>query len=311
MKYFITGGAGFIGSHLAKELLKEGKVTVYDNLSLGRRALIRDLEKNEKFRFIRGDLKNLKKLKRAIAGHDVVFHLAANSDISKGAKYTDIDLKNGTIATYNVLEAMRINDIKKIVFSSSSAIYGEAKKMPTSEDYGPLFPISLYGASKLASEALISAFCHNYDMQAWIFRFANIVGSHGTHGVIIDFIRKLRRNPKELEVLGNGKQAKPYLHVSDCVFGIIYGFKHSNEQLNFFNLGCRGNTSVKKIAENVIKRMGLKKVKIIYTGGKRGWKGDVPIVSYNVSKIEQIGWKARHSSDDAVKIAIKELIEEK
>ena len=307
MKCFVTGGAGFVGSHLVDELMKEHSVTVYDNLSLGKEKHISHHLKNRKFRFIKEDLLDLEVLKKAIEGHDVVFHLAANSDISNN-KVTDIDLKKGTLATYNVLEAMRLNSVKKIVFSSTSSIYGEAKAKPTPEDYGPLLPISFYGASKLACEGLISAFCHNFKMQAWIFRFANIAGERGTHGVIVDFIRKLEKNNKEMEILGNGEQAKPYLYVKDCVDGMIYGFHNSSDEVNYFNLSSDGSTSVRKIASILVEEMGLKDVKFNFTGTSRGWTGDVPKVEMDTRKLARLGWKSRLSSDESLRKAVRELL---
>lgn len=308
IKYFVTGGAGFIGSHIVDRLVEMGFVTVYDNLNLGSREFIKHHLHKKNFQFIQADLLDFDFLKESIKGCDVVFHLAANSDINEGTKKSNTDLLQGTIATYHVLEAMRLNDIKKIVFASTSAIYGEPKTMPTPEDYGPLFPISLYGASKVAGEALISAFCHLYEMQAWIFRFANIVGERGTHGIIVDFVNKLQRNPEELEILGNGKQAKPYLYVKDCVDGILFGFRHAFDTVNYFNLGCHGNTSVRKIAAFVVEQMNLKDVRFVYTGGDRGWKGDVPLVEYDIKKMSNIGWNANYNSDEAVKIAIKKYL---
>jgi UDP-glucose 4-epimerase len=311
-KIFITGGAGFIGSNLVEELLKEkAKVIVYDNLSLGRKEFIIPFLKNSSFKFIKADLLNKKKLEESIKGTDIVFHMAANSDIPYGIKHPEVELKNGTIATSNLLEAMRKNNVKKIVFASTSAVYGDKPKIiPTPENYGPLFPISFYGASKLASEALISAYCHNFNFQAWIFRFANIIGKNGTHGVVFDFIKKLKKNPKELVILGDGEQAKPCLHVKECVEGMIYGLKKADQQLNFFNLACRGAIKVKKIAELVVKEMGLKNVRFKYTGGKRGWPGDVPQVRLDSKKMKKLGWEAKLTSDEAVKLGIKELVKQ-
>ncbi len=311
MRLFVTGGAGFIGSNLVDRLVRDGHyVTVYDDLRAGCREFLALHEKCENFSFVQADLLDLGTLVGAITGHDAVFHLAANSDITESRRKSDLDLHVGTIATYNVLEAMRRTRIRQIIFSSSSVVYGEPSIIPTREDYGPLFPISLYGASKLASEGLISAFSHNFDFQAWIFRFANICGRHGTHGAIVDFVRKLRKDPHRLEVLGNGKQAKPYLHVSDCVDGILFGWKKSSLQLNCFNLGCSGATTVTRIAGLVIAAMQLGEVEIAYSGGDRGWVGDVPQVRLDCTKLESLGWKARNPSEEAVRLAVEELVGE-
>lgn len=309
MKVFVTGGAGFIGSHLVDKLIDKGNtITAYDNLSSGKKQYIQQHLENDNFTFIKADLLDLKRVKKEIKDHDVVFHLAANPHVRLGEKQTDLDLKHETIATYNVLESMRANDIEKIVFSSSSAVYGETPEISLPETYGPTLPISLYGAGKLASEGLISAFCGTFDFQAWIYRFANVVGIRDTHGVIVDFINKLKKNSKELEILGDGKQRKPYLHVIDCVEGILFGFEHSHDMINLFNLGCDTNTTVTRIAEMVAEEMGLKDVPFKYTGGKRGWKGDVPRFQLDASMMNKLGWKERYTSDKAVKKAIKEIL---
>ena len=309
MKVFITGGAGFIGSHLTDKLVDTGyDVTVYDNLSSGEEKYIQHNFEKDNFNFIEGELLDLEKIKKEIQGHELVFHIAANPFVRLGETQTRLDLEQGAIATYNVLEAMRLNDINKIVFSSSSVVYAETPVIDIPETYGPTLPISLYGAGKLAAEGLISAFCGTFDFQTWIYRFANIVGSRGTHGVIIDFIDKLRKNPKELEILGDGRQQKPYLHVSDVVDGILHGYQNSHDQINLFNLGCDSNTTVTKIAEMVVEEMGLTDVKFNYTGGSRGWKGDVPRFQLDAKKINTLGWKARYTSDDAVRKAIQEVL---
>jgi UDP-glucose 4-epimerase len=310
MRHFITGGAGFIGSHLVDKLISHGDVTVYDNLSSGKKEFIRHHLDKPYFSFIKADLLDLERLTKEMVDYDVVFHLAANPDARLGLDDTSLDLKQETLVTYNVLEAMRLNGITKIVFSSSGTIYGETPVIPLPEDYGPVLPISLYGAGKVASEALITAFCHTFDMQCWIYRFANIVGNRGTHGVIFDFIHKLKRNPNELEILGDGTQEKPYLSVEDCVEGMLFGFKNSDERVNFFNLGCESTTNVSSIARMVVEEMGLKNVKFKFTGGDRGWPGDVPQVRFDTKKMEELGWGAKYNSDQAVRRAIKFMTEE-
>jgi len=310
MRIFVTGGAGFIGSHLVDRLIAEGnQVTVLDNLSSGQMEFIEQHEGKDNFKFIEADLLHLDRVKAATIGHEVVFHLAANPEARWGIENTELDLKQETIATYNILEAMRVNGIKKIVFASSGTIYGETPVIPLPEDYGPTLPISLYGAGKLASEGLISAFCGTFDMQAWIFRFANVAGTRATHGVIFDFIQKLKRNHSELEILGDGNQCKPYLHVGDCIKGMLFGFGNSHDKVNVFNLGCSSATNVNTIARALVREMGLGGVSFKYTGGERGWPGDVPQVRLNVEKINKLGWKAKYTSDDAVRKAIREILE--
>ncbi|MFH1014046.1 MAG: NAD-dependent epimerase/dehydratase family protein [Thermoplasmatota archaeon] len=309
MKAFVSGGAGFIGSHLVDSLLKNcHSVTVYDNLSSGDKQFIQHNLHQQNFSFIKADLLDLKRVKKEIQGHDIVFHLAANPHVRLGEKQTDLDLNQGIVVTYNILEAMRHSCIKKIVFSSSSVVYGETQEPSLPETYGPTLPISLYGAGKLGAEGLISAFCGTFDFQTWIYRFANVVGARGTHGVIVDFIEKLRKNPHELEILGDGKQCKPYLYVSDCVDGILYGFTHASEKMNLFNLSCDTTTTVTRIADMVAEEMKLKNVSFQYTGGIRGWKGDVPRFQLDAGKINKLGWKATLTSDEAVRKAIHDVL---
>lgn len=307
-KYFVTGGAGFIGSHLVDRLIESDELTVYDNLSTGRKELIHQHLNRENFNFIEADLHDFDTLNKAIANHDTVFHLAANSDVRAGINNTRIDLEQGTLTTYNVLEAMRLNHISRIVFASSSTVYGEAGSMAIAEDYGPLLPISFYGAAKLASEGFISAFCHIFDMKAWIFRFANVVGGRSEHGVIFDFINKLKRNPGELEILGDGRQQKPYIYVVECIEGILFGLEHSCEQVNILNLGTNFSTNVTSIANMVVETMGISGVKFNYTGGSRGWRGDVTQVRYDNARMKELGWEPELSSDEAVRQAIKEAL---
>ncbi len=312
MKAFITGGAGFIGSHLVDKLIKRGdSVTVIDNLSSGNKDFIKQHLDNSEFSFIEGDILDLDLLKHEIKGHDVVFHIAANPFVRLGEKQTRLDLEQGAIATYNILESMRINNIDKIIFSSSSVVYGETPPIDILEMFGPTLPISLYGAGKLAGEGLISAFCGTFGFKAWIYRFANIVGIRGTHGVIVDFIDKLNKNPEELEILGDGKQQKPYLYVSDVVDAIVFGLNNSKDQINLFNIGCDSNTTVTRIAEMVVDEMGLEDVEFKYTGGKRGWAGDVPRFQLSTEKLSELGWKARYTSDEAVRKAIRDILNNK
>lgn len=310
MKILVTGGAGFIGSHLVDKLLeKNNEVVALDNLSLGRLSNLSMAENNPKFKFFQFDILNKIELFKLFEqeSFDVVFHLAANSDIAKSHSNPNIDLDNTFLTTYNVLLAMKEFNVKKIIFASTSAIYGETTQQ-IGEDFGPLFPASHYGASKLASEAFMASFCENYGIKAWIARFPNVVGERATHGVIFDFIKKLRKNPRELEVLGNGEQIKPYLYVKDLVNAILFIFENTNDKINFYNIGVESRTKVKEIAQMVIEQMGLD-AKIVYTGGDRGWIGDVPEFNYNLEKIHSIGWKAEISSNEAVKKSIQYILE--
>lgn len=306
---FLTGGAGFIGSHLVDRLLAEGKaVTVYDNLSSGRREWIEHNMGQPGFTFIQADLLDAPRLREGMAGHDLVIHLGANTDIPGGNQNVRLDLENCTIATHNVLEAMRATDIRRLLFASTSAVYGEAPVIPTPEHVGPLLPISLYGAAKLACETLISAYCHIFNMQAWMFRFANVVGGRMGHGVIYDFIQKLKRNSEELEILGDGWQEKPFFPVEDCIDGMFCAFYNSEAWCDVFNLGCSSSTKISRVAEIVVEEMGLSGVRFRYTGGRRGWVGDVPQVGLDVSKMKKLGWEAKHTSDEAVRIAARRLL---
>jgi UDP-glucose 4-epimerase len=296
---------------LVQNLLAYGyEVTVLDSLVYGQQRDMTSFSLTSNYRFIEGNLLDLDTVLNAMQGVQVVFHLAANSDIARGRHKTNLDLQQGTIASYHVLEAMRLHQVQEFIFASTSAVYGETLSRPTPEDAGPLFPISLYGASKLACEGLISAFVHNYGLRAWIYRFGNVVGRHATHGVIIDFIRKLQQEPHRLTILGDGKQTKPYLHVSDCVDGMMWGYQHAREPLNYFNLTSAGVTSVDRIADIVVEVMGLRGVSYTYTGGHQGWPGDVSQVCLDPTKLAILGWKAHLTSDEAVRQAAQELVEQ-
>jgi UDP-glucose 4-epimerase len=291
MKAFVTGGAGFIGSSLVDRLLERGdEVVAYDNLSTGIDEFLAEARKSSKFSFVQDDVLEKTAMTGAMSGTDIVFHLAANADVRFGTEHPSRDLEQNTIATYNVLEAMRANNIKKIVFSSTGSVYGEASVIPTPEACP--FPVqtSLYGASKLAGEGLISAYCEGFGFQAWIFRFVSILGERYTHGHVFDFYQKLLENPQELAVLGNGRQRKSYLYIQDCVSAIFTALEGAEDKVNVFNLGtdeyCEVNDSISWITET----LGLSP-ECVYTGGDRGWIGDNPFIFLDTTKIRALGWK--------------------
>ena len=309
MKILVTGGAGFIGSHLDDALIERGHIiTVVDNLVLGRKENIEHLIGGPNFRFIEADLLDIEKMRSIFSDgkFDMVYHLAANSDIQKGGKDPMVDYNLTFNTTFYVLQLLKEFEIKRFFFASTSAIYGETYDV-LNEDYGPLKPVSNYGAGKLASEAFISAFSSTYGIQTWITRFPNVVGERFTHGVIYDFIKKLHNNPEVLEVLGNGEQCKPYVYVKDLVEAILYVIDHANEKYNVYMIGSDSRTKVKEIATMVIEEMGLNP-KIRYTGGDRGWVGDVPEFRYNLTKINKLGWTAPHDSNESVRLAIQKAL---
>jgi len=311
-KILVTGGAGFIGSHLVDHLIEKGNmVTVFDNLSSGKIEFIENHLENPDFTLIKGDLLDQETIEKACEGIDFVCHVAANPDVRLGASDTRVHLDQNILATYNLLEAMRKNNTKKIAFTSTSTVYGEASIMPTPEDYGPLIPISLYGASKLACEAFITSYSHTFDMQAWIFRFANIVGPRSTHGITVDFIKKLRNNDNLLEILGDGKQEKSYLHVSECVNAILFLIENSEEKVNIYNIGSEDTISATEIGKAVIEEMRLSNVEFTYTGGNRGWKGDVPRMRLGIEKMKSLGWKPIYTSERSIRETARALLGEK
>jgi UDP-glucose 4-epimerase len=291
MKAFVTGGAGFIGSNLVDRLLQRGdEVVAYDNLSTGMNEFLVEARKSPRFSFVKGDVLEEAALARAMKGADVVFHLAANADVRFGTRHPRKDLEQNTIATYNVLEAMRANGVKRIAFSSTGSVYGEAAVVPTPETCP--FPVqtSLYGASKLAGEGLISAYCEGFGFQGWIFRFVSILGERYTHGHVFDFYKQLLENPRELAVLGNGKQRKSYLYIQDCVSAMFTALEKAEDKVNVFNLGtgeyCEVDDSIGWITES----LGLSPNRV-YAGGDRGWIGDNPFIFLDTAKIRALGWK--------------------
>jgi UDP-glucose 4-epimerase len=308
----VTGAAGFIASNLIPRLLKRGDVVGgVDNFFLGKRSYVVN---DPNFTFYELDLLDLDGVVRMFeeVKPDRVWHLAANSDISYGTKYTDFDLKGGTLVTYNILEAMRRTGVKELVFSSSGAVYGEPTVMPTPEDYGPILPISLYAASKVACETLITAYAHNYDMRAWIFRFGNIVGPNPTHGVIHDFVLRLREEPTKLTVLGDGSQAKPYVYVEDCLDGMEFGVANAPGHVNVYNLAVDDQTTVREITDWTIEAMGISRdaIDVQYGDSPRGWRGDVPYVKLDTSRMTKLGWKPKLSSREATRRTITEIAEQ-
>ena len=293
MKYFITGCAGFIGSTLTDRLLANGHTVVgYDNFATGQREFITPALLSPNFTLIHGDILDLPTMTQAMSSSDFVFHLAANADVRFGTEHPRKDLEQNTIATYNVLEAMRANNIRRIAFSSTGSVYGEAQVFPTPED-AP-FPVqtSLYGASKLAGESLIQAYCEGFNFQGYIFRFVSILGERYSHGHVFDFYKNLLKNPEELHVLGNGHQRKSYLYIQDCIDAILFAIEKSQEKVNIFNLGtdeyCEVNNSISWICDH----LGLNPQRI-YSGGERGWIGDNPLIFLDTAKIRRLGWQPK------------------
>jgi UDP-glucose 4-epimerase len=307
MRSFVIGGAGFIGSHLVDLLVDRGSVTLYDNLSVGKRAYVERSLQGGQARLVEGDALDLAKLTEAMRGHDVVFHLAANPEARWGLERTRLDLEQGTIATYNALEAARVNGVANFVFSSSGTVYGDTAEPCAEMDLGRL-PISLYGASKFAGEAMIAAFAECFGIRGFICRFGNVVGPRGTHGAILDFLKKLKAHPEYLDVLGDGRQSKPYLHVSDCVAGLLFVLDNSRgENPGIYNLAPADATTVRQIAEFCVAASPNKRAEIRYGSTPQGWPGDVPRSRLNPSKLSALGFRVRLSSDEALGRAVREL----
>jgi len=296
----VTGCAGFIGSNLVDRLLNDGyEVVGIDNFSTGQRRFLEQAFKCSRFRFVEADLLDLDALRHAFHGGNAVFHLAANADVRFGVDYPRKDLEQNTIATHNVLEAMRSNGIKIIAFSSTGSVYGETRVVPTPEDVS--FPIqtSLYGASKLACEGLIAAYCESFGFQAWIFRLVSILGERYTHGHIFDFYKQLKIDPARLAVLGNGKQKKAYLYVQDCIDAILLAMEKAKAKVNIFNLGSDECYEVNKSIGWICKELGVDPT-LCYSGGSRGWIGDNPLIFLETQKIRALGWRPKCTIRDGV-----------
>ncbi len=308
MRAFITGGAGFIGSSLADRLLASGhRVTAFDNFSTGRRLFVEQNLANEQYRLIEGDVLDAEKLAAAMRGHDVVFHLAANADVRGGLDHPRRDLEQNTIATFNVLESMRAAGIAKMAFSSTGSIYGEPQVFPTPETCP--FPVqtSLYGASKLAGEGLIAAYCAGFGFTACVFRFVSILGERYTHGHVIDFYRQLKADGQRLRILGNGLQRKSYLYVQDCLDAVLHGLDKASPGFNVFNLGTQEFVTVNESVGVITRALGVEP-RLEYSGGERGWVGDSPFILLDTAKIRALGWSPRLTIRESVERTVAYLV---
>ncbi len=303
--HLITGGAGFIGSHLSETLLNQGdRVVAIDNMNNGQTTWLAEVRPQPNFQFFQLDVCDTAAVTEAMKGADVVWHLAANTNMVVGAGATQVDVEHGFIATHSVLEAMKNAGVRNLLFASSGAVYGDIERPPAAETYGPLLPVSMYGACKLGAEGLISAYCSLFQINAWMFRFGNVLGARMSHGVIYDFIQKLKKDPTQLEILGDGTAEKNYILVEEVIDGMQFAFQQGPQTgCNLFNLGSPSTTLVTDIADIVIQEMSLQNVRCHFTGGARGWPGDQPRVYMDVEKMRTLGWSTRHTSNEAVRIA--------
>jgi UDP-glucose 4-epimerase len=312
-RYFLVGGAGFIGSHFTDQLLADPSVTavtLYDNFSSGREWHFEHHRGNKRLRVVRSDVKDIETLTGAMKGHDVVIHLASNPDIARAATEPDIDFVEGTYLTNNVVEAMRRSGTRTILYASGSGVYGDLGEEEATEDYGPLVPISTYGASKLAGEALITAYSHMFELTGRVFRFGNVVGPRQTHGVGFDFLRQLIKNPRKLKIQGDGTQSKSYIHVHDVVKAVLLAAERSTGSYGAYNVASSDHITVTEIARLAVDCAGLdpSRVEFEYTGGSRGWKGDVPIVRLNTKRIRALGWECRANSREALRSSMLSML---
>ena len=312
MKYMVAGGAGFIGSHVVKRLMREepeAEIYVYDNFSSGSEKHLEEALNDDRLHIIRGDLKDLDQITNSVAGIDIVYSFASNPDIAKAISQPDIDFWEGTYLINNLLEAMRRSGVRHLLYASGSGVYGDVGAAVTDEDFSPMLPASTYGASKLACEALICSYCKMFDMNAAAFRFANVVGPNQTHGVGYDFLRRLREDPNQLTILGDGTQSKSYIYIDDIVNALRTVQKKALNGYNYYNVATLDHMTVTEIADTVVEVMGLEHVQYRYTGGDRGWKGDVPIVRLDSQKIRRLGWSNQYSSLQAIKMSVQSMWE--
>jgi UDP-glucose 4-epimerase len=314
-RFFLAGGAGFIGSHFTDRLLCDRgveAVTLYDNFSSGREWHYEHQLHDPRLKVIRGDVKDLAALERAMAGHDVVIHLASNPDIARAAVEPDIDFREGTFLTQQIVEAMRRTGASRLLYASGSGVYGDLGIYEAEEDYGPLIPVSTYGASKLAGEALIASYCFMFGLTACAFRFGNVVGARQTHGVGFDFVRRLRAQPDRLRILGDGSQSKSYIHVEDVVNAVLTAHELTPGNVQVYNVATGDYITVTEIARLAIEVMGLNEdhVRIEYTGGDRGWKGDVPVVRLNTDRIRSLGWTCRRNTRQALCVSLHAMLDD-
>ena len=310
----ITGGAGFIGSYIAEKLVENGIDTkVIDNLVTGKKENLSKCFDQDNFSFLEYDLGNLDGIEDHLGDADILFHFAADPEVRTGYSKPEDSFEQNIVNTFNLLQKIKQSKIKKIVFASSSSVYGDAKIIPTNEEYGPLSPISHYGASKLACEAMVSSFCHNYNIEGVILRPANVIGLRGRHGLIWDLVHKLKINQDELELLGDGKQTKSFIHISDAIDGIFFSLNNLQDKVEVFNLGSEDSVEIMDVAKIVCKNMGLNEIKINLTGGVddgRGWKGDIRIAHLDITKLKNSGWIPKLSSINAADITSHEIIKE-
>jgi UDP-glucose 4-epimerase len=311
--FFLVGGAGFIGSHFTDYLLADAtvrRVTIYDNFSSGRDWHHAHHLGDERLRVVRGDVKDLDALRAAMHGHEVVVHLASNPDIARAASEPDIDFREGTCLTQNVLEAMRVTGAGRILYASGSGVYGDLGELEVGEDHGPLVPISTYGASKLAGEALIAAYSYMFDLTGCAFRFGNVVGPRQTHGVGYDFLRRLFHDPSRLDILGDGTQSKSYIHVSDVVSAVMLANTACPDRYQVYNVATGDYVTVTEIAELALEVLGLPAAgtRFAYAGGKRGWKGDVPVVRIDITRIRALGWRCQRGAREALRAAMLAMV---